>query len=263
MKNFFFGLCTICFFIQGVKAQDKPASDAAELAKKLANPIASLISVPFQSNWDMGIGNNNGSKMVLNFQPVIPMQLSKKMNFITRWIIPFASQKDVTGDKTNQSGLGDAVITGFFSPVGSKITWGVGPVLVLPIASNQFLGGEKFCIGPSVVALKQSNGWTVGGLANHVFSVAGNANRKDISATFLNPFIAYNWKSGAGLTLNAEYTHDWENKVDVFVIQPIASAVTKFGTQIVSISVGPRFHFAPSGHAAYGVRASISLVFPK
>lgn len=262
-KIFLFCFCTICFFMQQVQAQEKAASDAAELAKKLANPIASLISVPFQSNWDMGIGNNNGSKMVLNFQPVIPMHLSEKMNLITRWIIPFASQKDVTGEKTNQSGLGDAVITGFFSPTGSKITWGVGPAIILPIATNKMLGGGKFCIGPSVVALKQTNGWTVGGLANHVFSVAGNADRKDISATFLNPFVAYNWKSGAGLTLNAEYTHDWENEVDVFILQPIASAVTKFGTQIVSFGVGPRFHFAPNGHADYGIRAAISLVFPK
>ena len=90
--------------------------NAAEIAKKLANPIASLISVPFQSNWDVGIGDYNGSKMLLNVQPVIPLTLSKKLNLITRWIIPVISQFDVTGDKTRQSGLGDAVISGFFSP---------------------------------------------------------------------------------------------------------------------------------------------------
>jgi len=263
MKKIIAVLCFFAFITQCVNAQDKPALSAEELAKKLSNPIASLISVPFQSNWDVGIGNSNGSKMVLNFQPVIPMKLSAKMNLITRWIIPFASQKDVVAEKTNQGGLGDAVITGFFSPADSKITWGVGPAIVLPIAGNKFLGGGKFCIGPSVVALKQTNGWTIGGLANHVFSVAGNSDRKDVSATFLNPFVSYNWKSGAGLTLNAEYTHDWKNDLDVFIIQPLASAVTKFGKQTVSFGIGPRFHFAPTGHADYGLRAAITLVFPK
>lgn len=244
-------------------AQDKPALSAEELAKKLSNPIASLISVPVQGNWDVGIGIHNGSKMVLNIQPVVPLKLSENLNLITRWILPVVSQFDVTGEKTSQSGLGDAVITGFFSPSKSKITWGVGPVLLIPTATNDFLGGQKLGIGPSVVVLKQSGPWTIGGLANHLVSIAGSSSRSDISATFLNPFASYNWKSGAGLTLNAEYTHDWKNDVDVFIVQPIASAVTKFGKQTVSFGIGPRFHFAPEGHANYGVRASITLVFPK
>lgn len=251
--------CFGCIVIQVAKAQES----AEELAKKLANPIASLISVPFQSNWDVGIGAHNGSKMVLNIQPVIPLKLSENMNLITRWILPVVSQLDVMGEKTSQSGLGDAVITGFFSPSKSKLTWGVGPAIVVPTATNNFLGGQKLAIGPSVVALKQSGPWTVGGLANHVISIAGSNNRSDINATFLNPFVSYNWKTGAGLTLNAEYTHDWENDIDVFIVQPIASAVTKFGKQTVSFAVGPRFHFAPNGHANYGIRAAVTLVFPK
>jgi len=239
------------------------SSNAAEIAKKLANPIASLISVPFQSNWDVGIGDYNGSKMLLNVQPVIPLTLSKKLNLITRWIIPVISQFDVTGDKTGQSGLGDAVISGFFSPSNSNTTWGVGPVFLVPIATNDYLGGKKFGIGPSVVALKQSNGWTVGGLANHIFSVAGDEARSDISATFVNPFVGYNWKSGAGIILNTEYTHDWVNELNILTIQPLFTAVTKFGKQTISFGTGPRMHFAPEKRPNYGLRAQIILVFPK
>ena len=126
------------------------------------------------------------------------------------------------------------------------------------------LGSGKFGIGPSVVALKQVNGWTIGGLANHIWSVAGSEDRKSVNATFTNPFIAHNWKTGAGLTLNLEYTHDWENDINVLVCTfPFASAVTKFGNQIVSFGVGPRFHFAPSERPNYGIRAAIVLVFPK
>src|SRR5947209_20490291 len=103
---------------------NKTAPTAAELAKKLANPIASLISVPFQSNLDLGIGNYNGSKMVVNLQPVIPISISKNWNLITRWIMPIVSQYDIKAGKTNEAGLGDAVISGFFSPKSGGITWG-------------------------------------------------------------------------------------------------------------------------------------------
>lgn len=265
----FTSLFIVIFFSTGLlfsgtlKAQEKPTASAEELAKKLANPIASLISVPFQSNFDVGIGQYNGSKMVLNVQPVIPISLSPKLNLITRWILPIVSQYDIRGEGTSQAGLGDAVITGFFSPSQSKLTWGVGPAFIVPTATNEYLGGKKFAIGPSVVALKQMNGWTIGGLANHLFSVAGDENRSDINSTFINPFIAYNWKSGAGVTLNSEYTHDWENDLDVFVVMPTLTAVTKFGSQIVSFGIGPRIHFAPETRPNYGVRAAITLAFPK
>jgi len=250
-------------FTSQIFAQEKEPKSVGDLAKKLVNPIANLISVPFQSNFDVGIGQYNGSKMTLYVQPVIPFTISPKLNLITRWIMPIVSQYDIIGEGTSQSGLGDAVITGFISPSQSKLTWGVGPAFILPTATNQFLGGKKFGIGPSVVVLTQINGWTIGGLANHIFSVAGDENRSDINATFLNPFFGYNWKSGSGIIINSEYTHDWENELDIFVVMPTLTAVTKFGSQIVSFAIGPRIHFAPETRPNYGIRAAIILVFPK
>jgi hypothetical protein len=201
--------------------------------------------------------------LVVNVQPVIPIKLTEKINLITRWIVPVVSQFNVAGNNSQQSGLGDAVISAFLSPSQSKFTWGIGPAIVVPTATDKFLGGQKWAIGPSLVALKQSGPWTFGALVNHVFSVAGCSDRGDISATFFNPFGSYNWKSGAGITLLAEYTHDWINDVDVFVVIPTASAVTKFGSQTVSFGIGPRIHFAPDNRPSYGVRAAIVLIFPK
>lgn len=239
------------------------APSAAELAKKLANPIASMISVPLQSNMDVGIGTDHGSKLVFNVQPVIPFALGSKVNLITRWIVPIVSQIDITGAKSSQAGFGDATISAFLGPSQGSVTWGVGPAVIVPIATDEKLGGGRLGVGPSVVALRQSNGWTVGALANYVVSVAGDTARADIKFTFVNPFLIYNWKSGAGMGLVAEYTHDMENDIDVFVVMPQVSAVTKFGGQTAQFSLAPRLHFAPDGHARYGLRAMFILVFPK
>lgn len=263
MKNFKLIIVVQILFAGQIFAQEKAPLSAEELAKKLANPIANLISVPFQSNLDVGTGPTHGSKLVVNFQPVIPISLTPKLNLITRWIIPIVSQFDMGTQPGKQVGLGDAVITGFLSPTNSKITWGVGPAIVVPIATHAKLGSEKWAVGPSAVALKQAGPWTYGALINHVFSVAGDEDRSDISATFFNPFATYNWKGGAGVTMIAEYTHDWVNEIDMLVLIPSLSAVTKLGKQTTSFNIGPRIHLAPDNHPAYGIRAAITLVFPK
>src|ERR1700722_8376807 len=151
------------------KAKPTPSPDeAAELAKKLANPIASLISVPFQNNTFYGIGSLKGTQNVMNFQPVVPFKINDNLNLITRYIIPIVTQYNITGENSSQSGLGDATISAFLSPSHTKngLTWGVGPAFLVPIATDADLGTGKFGIGPTAVVLKQVNGFTYGALAN-------------------------------------------------------------------------------------------------
>ena len=133
-------LLFITFFSVVANAQEKPAASAQELAVKLNNPVASLISVPFQNNVDYGIGQYNGSKYTLNFQPVVPFALSSNLNLITRYIIPVIDQHDVTGENQNEFGLSDATISAFFSPAGSKNgwIWGAGPAFLVPMKLPAF-----------------------------------------------------------------------------------------------------------------------------
>ena len=103
-------------------------------------------------------------------------------------------QDDVFGNSGSQFGLGDVTPSFFFSPkepVAGGWIVGAGPVFLLPTATDELLGGEKWGAGPTVLALRQTPaGWTYGALVNHIWSVAGDDDRSDISSTFLQPFLA-------------------------------------------------------------------------
>jgi hypothetical protein len=127
------------------------------------------------------------------------------------------------------------------------------------------LGTKKFGVGPTALILKQTHGWTIGALANQILSVAGDANRSDVNQLFFQPFLTYNWKSGAGLGGNAEITQNWQANTTAAFINPTISGITKLGTQIVSLAIGPRIQVAaPNGNkSALGIRAAVNFVFPK
>jgi hypothetical protein len=258
---------TFLFLSSGVFAQEEAAkggSSAQELADKLANPVASLISVPLQNNIIYGIGPYNGSKYTLNIQPVIPFKLSDNLNLITRYILPVVDQRDITGENTSQFGLSDATVTAFFAPKTKGIIFGFGPALLIPTATDKFLGTEKFGVGPSVLVMHQGKGLSVGFLANQIWSVAGNENRSDFNSFYTQIFMSHSYKSGASLGINAEITQNWEANTTNISLNPSIGAVTKFGNQVVQFNIQPLIPIVGPHESRpdWGLRAVLAFVFP-
>jgi hypothetical protein len=245
------------------------AQDESALAKQLSNPVAALISVPFQSNWDRNIGPvDDGRRYTLNFQPVVPMSISQDWNLISRTILPVIDQDNIFPGAGSQFGLGDTVQSLFFSPKASTaggLIWGVGPVFLLPTATDDLLGTGKWGAGPTGVVLTQQGPWTVGALANHIWSFAGSSDRPGVNSTFLQPFLAYTTPSAWTFTLQTESTYDWESRQWSVPIGTFVAKVTKIGGQLVQFQAGPRYYAAstPSGPEGWGFRFNVILLFPK
>lgn len=267
-----FGIPSMVLFlgIGGIGTAQAQDAEHEELAKKLSNPVSDLVSVPFQFNWDNGVGPNEDLRHILNVQPVVPFSLSEKWNLIGRWIMPFLSQPELSPGSGTASGLGDIVASGFFSPKTSHggVTWGLGPVVSLPVTTNPLLGSGKWSAGPTAVVLKQSGPWTVGGLVNHLWSFAdtGKPERADVNQTFLQPFLAYTTKNAVTLNITSETTANWEAASGegwTVPIQLVATKVTRFGPFPFSIGGGVGWYVeTPTGGPEWRLRTQFVLLLP-
>src|ERR1700733_2404300 len=155
-------------------------NDSAELAQKLTNPLASLISIPNQNWFDFNLGpKKDGFRYTMEAQPVYPVQISKDWNLLSRTTIAVVYQQNLYG-RTTQTGLSDSTESLFLSPVHTKsIIWGAGPIFLAPTGTNGLLSTRKFGMGPTAVALKHKGHTNVGLLVSHLWSVAGSDRHPD------------------------------------------------------------------------------------
>jgi len=244
------------------------ASDSqAELAKKLNNPVASLISVPIQNNWDFGIGDADAMKYTANIQPVIPVSISEDWNVIVRTILPVIYAESPTPGGDSTWGLGDTTQSFFLSPKAPTKAgwiWGAGPVFLWPTSTDDVLGPGKVGAGPTAVLLKQEHGWTYGILANHIWSFAGQGDTPDVNSTFLQPFVSFTTKTYTSLTLNTESTYNWESSEWTVPLNLMVSQLVKLGKMPVQFQIGGRYYAErPAGGPDWGLRFAVVFLFPK
>jgi hypothetical protein len=239
------------------------ADSDAELAKKTQNPIANLVSLPLQSDWNYNNGpNSDKTSYTLNVQPVWPFSVSDDYLLITRTIMPVKSIEF----PENETGIGDILQSFFVSPKEQINGWivGVGPVFSYPTASDDLLGSGKWGAGPTAVILRQESGWTYGLLTNHVWSFAGDSDRREVNATFLEPFISYTTRTHTSFGMNTESTYDWKSEEWTVPVNFMMQQMVKVGEQPVSLQLGYRY-FAdkPDYGPDWGVRFQLTFLFPK
>ena len=252
--------------------QDTPGGghDSHSLAVKLQNPVADLISVPFQFNWDTGIGpDEDKDKITVNIQPVIPFKLSEDWNLISRTILPLIYAESPTPSLDDAFGLGDTTQSFFFSPAKPVGGWilGFGPAMLLPTGTDPLFRTEQLALGPTFVGLKQDpvgeGTLTYGILANQLWKVAGSDDEPDVNSLFLQPFISYTLKTGTSFTLNSESSYNWNDSEWSVPLNLMFSQLVKIGKQPVQFQFGGRYYVesVPDG-PEWGIRFAITFLFP-
>ena len=265
-KTFQIIAVVLCFV--GLAVSQAFAQDETELAKKTQNPIADLISVPLQSNFNFGAGSKDKMIYILNVQPVIPFQLTDDWNLIMRVIMPIINQPSLFPGVGSATGLGDINPSFFLSPAKpGGVIWGIGPTITFPTASDRLLGSGKWSMGPTGVALAIQGPWVFGALLNNQWSFAGWGD-KAVNAFLLQPFVNYNLPDGWYLTSSPILTADWkaDRAGDVWTV-PLGGGVGKLfrigklpvNTQLAAYGNVAKPEFGPD----WQLRFQIQFLFPK
>ncbi len=265
-------LLGMCAFCGSVYAEgDVTEGKVKELAQAAQNPIADMISVPFQNNMNLNVGPDDKVQNVLNVQPVWPFPINEDWNLITRTILPVISQPEIIPGYGRTVGIGDINFTAAFSPAkptASGLIWGAGPVFLLPTASDDVLGSKKWGIGPTAVALKIQGPWVYGALINNIWSVAGDDDRADVNQMLLQPFVNYNLSKGWYITSAPIITANWEADNDNRWTVPIGAGVGKIfriGKQPINAQLSYYYNVEKTDEEAADqqIRIQVQFLFPK
>ena len=228
-----------------------------------------MISLPFQNNTNLNIGPNDQMQNILNIQPVYPFELTDDLNFITRTIVPVISNPSIlTGpDEGRVDGMGDILFTGFVSPKDSgDVTWGVGPAIMFPSATDDALGQDTWAAGLSAVVLVMPGKWVVGSLFSNIWSVGGGD--ADINLFTWQYFINYNFSDGWYATSAPIITANWEADSDHKWTVPFGGGVGKIfkiGKQPINAQLSLYNNVVtPDDYGSeWQVRAQVQFMFPK
>jgi hypothetical protein len=247
------------------------AQDSASLAQAAQNPIADMISVPFQNNVNFNVGPEENTQNILNIQPVMPFNLNADWNLVTRTILPVIHQPSFGPGQGSEFGLGDIQFSAFLSPskpAGGWV-WGAGAIAQLDTATDDRLGQGAWGLGPSAVALKIGKTWVYGALINNVWSVSKDSGRPDVNQMLIQPFVNYNFANHPGryLSFAPIITANWEASSGQKWVIPLGlgiGQIMRWGKQPVNLQVAGYYNVEhPDNAADWQLRVQVQFLFPK
>ena len=245
---------------------------AQELAKLTQNPVGNLISVPFQNNTNFNTGPLNGTQNILNIQPVIPIELNKDWNLITRTIVPLIWQPAFVAGEGTQFGLGDIQLSGFLSPSEpgpGGLIWGAGAIAQMPTDTDARLGNKNWGLGPTAVVLRMEKGspWVYGVLVNNVWSLTSDERGGAYNNFLMQPFINYNFAGGTYIGSTPIVTANWKEESSQRWTVPLGLSVGHIfhlGRLPVNAQIGGYYNVIhPDNGPNWQLRLQVQLLFPK
>ncbi|MHC4757844.1 MAG: neuromedin U [Planctomycetota bacterium] len=268
MKKLFVIFILVGMLSCSALGQEAGKSSATDLAKQVQNPVADLISLPFQNNTNFETGLNSKTQNILNIQPIIPFNLNEEWNVITRTILPVIYQPEMSPGDGYNFGLGDTSFTTFLSPTDFEgLIWGVGPAFQLPTHTDNALGTDKWGAGPSVVIVKMDGPWVYGFLVNQIWSFAGDSSESEVSTMMIQQIVNYNLADGWYLTSTPIHTANWKADSDEQWTIPVGGGigrVFRIGHQPINMQVQGFYNVeAPDSGADWQLRFQVQLMFPK
>ena len=250
---------------------------ASELNRKLTNPVSSIWSIANQFN-NFELNNGHWSNN-WNFQPVLPLSLTKDWNLITRPVMPFYDivphptialrPTPHLGEWERDAGLGDLALVELLSPAHSG-NWilGAGPTAIFPTATSPFTGQRKWQLGPTVVFGYLTERYFIGVFPQQWWSIGGVHSRPDTNQMNLQPIATMFFGDGWSLGYSGNILADWNApSPDVWTV-PIGlglAKVVKFGRLPVKIQLAVQYmpvHPRIDGQE-WNVQVSITPVIPK
>jgi hypothetical protein len=257
------------------RAQEAPTAaeereKANELAKMLANPVANLWSLQFQfNNYQL---TNDRWNYNLNFQPVMPVSLTKDINLITRPVIQVYNSvpyETSTGADARTTNFGDWTQLELFSPANSgKWLLGAGPTFIFPTAGSVYTGQGKFQVGPALVLAYMTKKYIVGVFPQQWWSYAGDASRPNTSQMNIQPIANLFFDGGWNVGYSGNILADWKAPSNNRWTVPIgvsAGKVVKFGRLPVKIGLSAQYMVTqpdPVGQR-WNVQVLLTPVLPK
>lgn len=245
---------------------------AEELAKMAQNPVGNLVSVPFQNNTNFNTGPLSGTQNILNIQPVVPINVNKDWNLITRTIMPLIWQPATLPGQGDTFGLGDIQLSAFLSPAEpgpGGLIWGAGAIVQMPTDTSDMLGNKNWGLGPTAVVLKLEKGspWVYGALFNNIWSLSSDKQGGRYNNFLLQPFLNYNFSGGMYLTMAPVITANWEAVSTQRWTVPIGGGIGKIfhlGKLPVNTQLSGYYNVVrPDGGPNWQMRLQVQFMFPK